>query len=54
MTAHLVRPGAGLDDHLLHDICHELDRRFKISHATLQVEAGDTEHACRLAPDHVI
>jgi len=54
MTVHLVRPGAGLDDRLLHDISHELDRRFRISHATLQVEAGDTEHACRLAPDHVI
>jgi cobalt-zinc-cadmium efflux system protein len=54
MTAHLVRPGAGLDDHLLHDTCHELERRFGISHATLQVEAGDTERACRLAPDHVV
>lgn len=54
MTAHLVRPGAGLDDRLLHEVCHELDRRFRISHATLQVEAGDTEHECRLAPDHVI
>jgi cobalt-zinc-cadmium efflux system protein len=54
MTAHLVRPGAGLDDRLLHEICHELDGRFRISHATLQVESGDTEHACRLAPDHVI
>jgi cobalt-zinc-cadmium efflux system protein len=54
MTAHLVRPGAGLDDRLLHEISHELDLRFRISHATLQVEAGDTEHACRLAPDHVI
>jgi cobalt-zinc-cadmium efflux system protein len=54
MTAHLVRPGAGLDDHLLHDVCHELDHRFGISHATLQIEAGDTEHACRLAPDHVV
>jgi cobalt-zinc-cadmium efflux system protein len=54
MTVHLVRPGAGLDDHLLHDVCHELERRFGISHATLQVEAGDTGHACRLAPDHVV
>jgi len=54
MTAHLVRPGAGLDDRLLHEICHELDSRFRISHATLQVEAGDTGHACRLAPDHVV
>jgi cobalt-zinc-cadmium efflux system protein len=54
MTAHLVRPGAGLDDQLLHDVCHELERRFRISHATLQIEAGDTDHACRLAPDHVV
>jgi cobalt-zinc-cadmium efflux system protein len=54
MTAHLVRPGAALDDQLLHNISHELDRRFGISHATLQIEAGDTDHACRLAPDHVV
>jgi len=54
LTAHLVRPGAGLDDRLLHEISHELEHRFKISHATLQIEAGDTEHTCRLAPDHVI
>jgi cobalt-zinc-cadmium efflux system protein len=54
MTAHLVRPGAGLDDHLLHEACHELEHRFGISHTTLQVEAGDTEHECRLAPDHVV
>jgi cobalt-zinc-cadmium efflux system protein len=54
MTAHLVRPGAGLDDHLLHEVCHELEHRFRISHATLQVEAGNTEHVCRLAPDHVV
>jgi cobalt-zinc-cadmium efflux system protein len=54
MTAHLVRPGAGLDDQLLHEVCQELERRFRISHATLQIEAGDGEHACRLAPDHVV
>lgn len=54
LTAHLVRPGAGLDDRLLHEICQELEHRFKISHATLQIEAGDTEQVCRLAPDHVI
>jgi cobalt-zinc-cadmium efflux system protein len=54
MTVHLVRPGAGLDDHLLHDVCHELEHRFRISHATLQIEAGDTERACKLAPEHVV
>jgi cobalt-zinc-cadmium efflux system protein len=54
ITAHLVRPGAGLDDHLLHEICHELEHRFGISHTTLQIEAGNTEHVCPLAPDHVV
>ena len=54
LTVHLVRPGAGLDDRLLHDAAHGLERQFRIRHATLQVEAGDTEEACRLAPDHVV
>jgi cobalt-zinc-cadmium efflux system protein len=54
LTVHLVRPGAGLDDRLLHQICQELEQRFKIAHATLQIEAGDTEEVCRLAPDHVV
>lgn len=54
LTAHLVRPGASLDDQLLHDAAHELARRFGIGHTTLQVEAGRPEHACRLAPEHVV
>ncbi|PWT85413.1 MAG: cation transporter [Proteobacteria bacterium] len=54
LTAHLVRPGAGLDDRMLQEACHQLDLRFKIRHATLQIEAGDTELACRLAPANVI
>jgi cobalt-zinc-cadmium efflux system protein len=54
LTAHLVRPGAGLDDRMLHEACHQLDLRFKIRHATLQIEAGDSDLACRLAPANVI
>jgi len=54
LTAHLVRPGAGLDDRMLHEACRQLDLRFKIRHATLQVEAGDTELRCHLAPAHVV
>jgi cobalt-zinc-cadmium efflux system protein len=54
LTVHLVRPGAGLDDKLLQDVSHELEHRFGIAHATVQVEAGDTEESCRLAPDHVV
>jgi len=49
LTAHLVRPGAALDDALLTEACTELRRRFSIHHATLQVECG--EAPCELA-DH--
>jgi cobalt-zinc-cadmium efflux system protein len=50
LTAHLVRPGARLDDRLLYETCRQLEVRFQIKHATLQIEAGDTELECRLAP----
>ncbi len=54
LTAHLVRPGASLDDALLAEACRELSRRFGIGHATLQVEAGDPAHPCVLAPADVV
>ena len=52
LTAHLVRPDAGLDDHLLAEAAHELEHRFGIHHMTVQVECGD--HECGLAPAHVV
>jgi cobalt-zinc-cadmium efflux system protein len=51
LTAHLVRPGASLDDRLLHDTARELAKRFGIGHATLQVEAGPAHHACWLGDE---
>jgi cobalt-zinc-cadmium efflux system protein len=51
LTVHLVRPG-GFDDAFLHGICAELAHRFRIQHATLQVEAS--RETCRLAPADVI
>jgi cobalt-zinc-cadmium efflux system protein len=51
LTAHLVRPGAALDDALLAEVCGELRKRFSIHHATLQVEGGSLDHPCELA-DH--
>jgi cobalt-zinc-cadmium efflux system protein len=51
LTAHLVRPG-GHDDAFLHHVCAELSHRFKIHHATLQVEADGA--ACRLAPEELV
>jgi cobalt-zinc-cadmium efflux system protein len=52
LTAHLVRPDAGLDDALLHDVARELEARFGISHATLQIELNAAD--CRLAPASVV
>ncbi len=46
LTAHLVRPGAGLDDAFLAQVAHELDHRFGIGHATIQVEAAAADHGC--------
>jgi len=52
LTVHLVRPGAQPDDRFLAGIAHELEHRFQIHHATIQIEAGDGE--CRLAPANVV
>jgi len=41
LTAHLVRPGATLDDGFLRAAAHELEHRFGIGHATIQVETGN-------------
>lgn len=54
LTAHLVRPGAGVDDALLARAGSELETKFGIQHATLQIEAGDPAHPCRLAPADVV
>ncbi len=54
LTAHLVRPGLGVDDALLRRVCDELRHRFGVGHATLQVEQGDPAQPCALAPDHVV
>jgi cobalt-zinc-cadmium efflux system protein len=50
LTAHLVRPGAAVDDAFLAEVHQALRTRFGIGHATLQVEAGDPAHPCVLAP----
>jgi cobalt-zinc-cadmium efflux system protein len=54
LTAHLVVPGGHPGDAFLAETAHELEHRFGIAHATLQIEVGDGEATCRLAPDHVV
>jgi cobalt-zinc-cadmium efflux system protein len=53
-TALTVRPIPGPADDVLHEAALELDERFGIRHATLQLETGDGTQACRLAPDEVV
>jgi cobalt-zinc-cadmium efflux system protein len=54
LTCHLVMPAGHPGDALLSEIAHELNHRFGIAHATLQVEMGDPAHPCELLPDHVV
>ncbi len=41
LTAHLVRPGAAVDDAFILGTREELGRKFGIGHVTIQVENGD-------------
>ena len=52
LSAHLVRPGAALDDDFLSETCAELKARFGIAHPVLQVEEGRMQ--CALAPKDVV
>ena len=54
LTAHLVRPDASIDDDLLNHACDQLRKRFRIGHATFQVEDGRGAHPCVLQPDEVV
>jgi cobalt-zinc-cadmium efflux system protein len=51
LTAHLVMPGGHPNDAFLRDLAHELEHRFSIEHATVQVETGH-EHDCGLHAAH--
>ncbi|MBO9519264.1 MAG: cation transporter [Porphyrobacter sp.] len=51
LTAHIVMPAGQPGDSFLHDVAHELDHRFHIGHATVQVETGH-EHDCSLREAH--
>jgi cobalt-zinc-cadmium efflux system protein len=49
LTCHLVMPGGHPGDAFLAATCHDLDHRFHISHATIQIEVGDAG-PCALEP----
>ena len=51
LTAHLVMPAGHPGDAFHRDLAHELEHRFSIEHATVQVETGQ-EHDCGLHGAH--
>jgi len=46
LTVHLLMPCPPADDGFLHDLALQLQERFKVSHATFQVERGDDDVTC--------
>ena len=53
LTCHLVMPEGHPGDAFIHGLSEELSTRFKINHATVQIEVDQT-FACALAPDNVV
>ena len=46
LTAHLVMDCMPEDDLFLHDVSQDLNERFRINHATIQLERGDESVDC--------
>jgi cobalt-zinc-cadmium efflux system protein len=54
LTVHLVMPDGHPSDGFIAQISSELQERFGVGHATIQIEMGDQSYPCPLAPDHVV
>ena len=54
LTCHLVMPAGHPGDAALAAMAHELDERFGIHHATLQIELADSDAICALTPESVV
>jgi cobalt-zinc-cadmium efflux system protein len=50
LTAHLMMPEGAGNDAFLHQTAYDLHERFGIAHTTIQIERGDAEQFCNLAP----
>jgi cobalt-zinc-cadmium efflux system protein len=53
LTCHLVMPGGHPGDAFIHRLSEQLAVKFRINHATVQIEV-DQHLACALAPDDVV
>lgn len=52
LTVHLVMPAGHPGDAALAECCRELKRRFRIGHATFQIELGEGAEPCSLEQGH--
>ena len=54
LTCHLVMPGGQPGDAVLTQAARDLEQRFGIHHATIQIELGDSAEICVLTPETVV
>jgi cobalt-zinc-cadmium efflux system protein len=54
LTCHLVMPQGHPGDAMLTQVARDLEHRFGIHHATLQIELGDSAEICVLTPETVV
>jgi len=54
LTCHLVMPHGHPGDAVLTEVAHDLEHRFGIHHATIQIELGDSAEMCLLSPESVV
>lgn len=54
LTAHIVVCAGHPGNAFMMAVGDELESRFGISHSTFQIELGDDDTPCKLAPDHVV
>jgi cobalt-zinc-cadmium efflux system protein len=54
LTCHLVMPQGHPGDAMLTQVARDLEHRFGIHHATIQIELGDSAELCVLTPETVV
>ncbi len=54
LTCHLVVPRGHPGDAMLTQVARDLEQRFGIHHATIQIELGDSTEICVLTPETVV
>jgi cobalt-zinc-cadmium efflux system protein len=54
LTVHLVMPAGHPGDEFFENVIRQIEEKFHIGHATIQIETGTSSNPCVLAPDHVV